>query len=150
MAIASKCAAAKRRPDAREGSCFDPVAEAVAREQARQQPLSSVQEAADPMPTYASPMPSSRQLQRRPHREAAVVVPDHTAIKTLFREMKHRAHLSDQEIGKRMGCSHQAVNEVSNGLNKLSEQRRRVSVIWMARYAMVCGARLIVEFPEEG
>lgn len=94
-----------------------------------------------------TPVPSSRRLIKG-KRAAAEVVASHDAVKELMREIKRRSGLTEAAIAGRMGICRQGVDQVTNDFLTMST-RRRVSLVWAARYAAVCGARLIVEFPVE-
>ena len=95
----------------------------------------------------SGPVPSSRRLHRG-QRVAAAVVPDHQILKQLLRELRRRSGLTDAEIGRRMGVSRQAVTEVQHSFDT-TDHKRRVSLLWAAKYAAICGGRFILEFPEE-
>ena len=97
-------------------------------------------------PEWATPVPGGRRSGGK--RKAAVAVADPAAVKQLLRELKQRAGLSDAEVARRMGVSRQAITEVQNSFDT-TDHPRKPSFLWVLRYATVCGARVILEFPGE-
>ena len=96
-----------------------------------------------PLPSVSSSRPATK-------RGAVVARQDHQAVKQLVREMKARSGLSDAEIGRRMGVSRQAITEVGIEKPKTTARPRVPSFSWFVRLALICGARVIVEFaPKE-
>lgn len=83
-----------------------------------------------PAPSYISPSPT-----------IAVVLPDPKRVNRLVEEIIERAGMSQAEVARRLGITPQSLNQY------FTHRRERPSIIWIARLAEVCGARLLVEFP---
>ena len=95
-----------------------------------------------------SPVPSSHARPSRGQRSVVAAAPDPLAAKQLIREMRTRAGLTDAELGRRMGISRQAVTESCNAFTTC-DHTRRPSFVWVVRLAILCGARVLIEMPDD-
>lgn len=89
-----------------------------------------------------SPVPGMTQHSTATH-HVAVVLSDERAVQRLVELLLEKAGLSQAEAARRMGIASQSLNQY-----KIS-RRARPSLQWLARLAEVCGAKIIVEFPNQ-
>jgi len=115
-----------------------------------QKPEEPTPAVAEAEPFTLAIVPSSWSASYGPYRPraGAVVVPEHKAVVQLMRELKRRSGLTDAEVAERMTCSRQSVTVAQNDFRSPTNQRR-VSLLWAAKFAQVCGGRIVVEFPSE-
>lgn len=90
------------------------------------------------------PMPSSTALPIfKSSTPLTPLVCDERAIARLLATLLSRGGLSTREVARRMGVTPNAVRQYLRG------RRNRPSLIWFIKLAELCGARVLVEFPEK-
>lgn len=71
-----------------------------------------------------------------------IILADSRAIRSIVGMLLSRAGLSQVQAAERLGVSKQAINNVMRGLTV------NPTLWWVAKLAHVCGARLVLEFPD--
>jgi DNA-binding XRE family transcriptional regulator len=77
-----------------------------------------------------------------PPRERATLVADPELLPAILNHLLRRSGLSQAEIARRLGEARQSVQQYHSGV------RPNPSLKWFLRYAQVCGAKVVVEFPD--
>jgi hypothetical protein len=72
------------------------------------------------------------------------VVCDERAITSLLELLLSKGGLSVNEASRRMGVTQNAVRQYIVG------RRTKPSLLWFVKFAELCGARVVVEFPGRG
>jgi len=85
------------------------------------------------------PLPSSAASSSSPN--LAVLGQDPRSVQRLIELLIERSGTPQAELARRMGITLQSLNQYVRG------RRQRPSLIWLARLAELCGARIVVEFP---
>lgn len=76
-----------------------------------------------------------------PTRSIATVVDDDHTISFLLEELLDRSGLTFNDLANRLGITPQSLHQYRSGV------RTNPGIKWLAKVANVCGAKLIVEFP---
>lgn len=71
-----------------------------------------------------------------------IILADGRAIRGIVSMLLSKAGLSQVEASVRLGMSKQAINNVVRGRTKSP------TLAWLAKLAQICGARLVLEFPD--
>lgn len=82
-------------------------------------------------------IPSTQNVRPGPRHLA--VIADDKAIGALIDALIEKSGMSQNEIARRLGVAYQTVQQ--------RRRAKRPSLIWIARLAEVCGARIIIELP---
>lgn len=85
------------------------------------------------------PLPSTSET---PRSNTSIILTDEQAIVALIDQLIHRSGLSYSEVARRLGVLPNAINQYRHF------RRKRPSLWWMNRLAAVCGARIVVEWPQ--
>ena len=82
-------------------------------------------------------LPSTQSTHLTPRHLA--VIADDRAISALIEALIETSGMSQNELAKRLGVSYQTIQQ--------RRRAKRPSLIWIARLAEVCGAKIIIELP---
>lgn len=85
--------------------------------------------------------PPTSPTHLHPSDSVAFVSSDKLAVGKLIRMILERAAIPQTEIAKRMGIVPQSLNQYVLG------RRANPSILWLARLAEMCGARIVIEWP---
>lgn len=99
-----------------------------------------------PTPT-PSPIPLSVLPSVLPHLPAdrsyrAYVVSNDQIVNVIVRMIVERSGMKPSDIARRMDIQEQSLNQYRSG------RRLRPTIQWLTRLAEVCGARIVVEWPD--
>lgn len=92
-----------------------------------------------------APIPSLSSLQViKSTSHLTPVICDERAISTLLEVLLSRSGVSISEIARRMGCTTQVIRQYLHG------RRSKPSLLWFVRLASLCGAEVVIKFPQKG
>lgn len=95
-----------------------------------------------PIPSFSS---AARSAVSVPYSSRLMAVPlDPDGVHVIIERLIAESGLTQSEIARRMGISKQSVSQY------VQLRRKRPSIIWLARLALVCGSRILVEAPAKG
>lgn len=88
------------------------------------------------------PVPSNSSIPLiRTSSSLTTLVCDERVISRLLQTLLHKGGLSVGEAARRMGVTTNSIRQYIRG------RRNRPSLIWFIKFAELCGAKIIIEFP---
>ncbi len=105
-------------------------------------PITTSDESPDFSEVPLVPIPSTSTSSFRSTSSLTPVVCDERAIGRLLETLLHRAGLSVNEASRRLGVNTNTIRQYMAG------RRSRPSLLWFVKLAILCGARVTIEFPE--
>lgn len=101
-------------------------------------------DALPPMPPNARAITLMPPLLDVPRQEKAAIPGDAGLFPSLINLLLARSGLSQAEVARRLAQTDQSLHQYRSGV------RANPSLRWFLRLAHVCGAKVLVEFPQEG